>query len=198
MTGLLTQLREIIELLNGTQNEWALVGALAVGIRSEVRTTRDSDIAVLAPDEESRETLVQFLEQRGFQNRAKLFHAGPTFLMGTQLTFPTSYENPVAVDLLFRFCGFEDLLVSAAQPVEIFPGVTAPVATLGHLIATKAISSGGLEREQDIIDLRNLLSEAGDDTLAEAREALAAARDRGFPIEGSAEERLEKCHRKQG
>jgi hypothetical protein len=68
----------------------------------------------------------------------------------------------------------------AADPVELFPGVLAPVATIGHLIALKVLSRNDDTRPQDLVDLRALIVEATDEDLATARAALDLIAERGY------------------
>jgi len=84
------------------------------------------------------------------------------------------------VDLLFASSGIEPEIVAAAEPLEVFPGVTLPVACPGHLIALKTLSRDDRIRPQDIMDLRALLERASRDDLELARESLGLISARGY------------------
>jgi hypothetical protein len=73
-------------------------------------------------------------------------------------------------DLLFASCGIEPEVVAAADAIELFQGLSVPVATIGHLIALKVLSRDDDTRPQDIVDLRALIVEATAADLAMARD----------------------------
>ena len=58
----------------------------------------------------------------------------------------------------------------------MLPDVFMPVASIGHLIALKALAG----RHQDLTDLGYLISAASEADLDEARTAAAAIEERGF------------------
>lgn len=68
----------------------------------------------------------------------------------------------------------------AAESVNLFPGVTAPVARIGHLIALKVLSRDDETRPQDTVDLRALIVEATPADLEMARGALDLITARGY------------------
>jgi hypothetical protein len=70
-------------------------------------------------------------------------------------------------------------LVAAAEPVEILPGLTVPVAAIGHLMALKTLAAAP-ERPQDAADLRALVRVADAGDLEVAREVLSLIEARGF------------------
>ena len=61
-------------------------------------------------------------------------------LATVRLVSPGQTASGVVVDLLFASSGIEPEIVAAADPLEVFPGVTLPVACRGHLIALKTLS----------------------------------------------------------
>jgi predicted nucleotidyltransferase len=77
----------------------------------------------------------------------------------------------VVADLLFASSGIEPEVVAAAEPLEIFPGVTAPVAQIGHLIALKLLARDDRTRPQDAVDLRALCDVAPETETARTRSA---------------------------
>ena len=60
-------LRQIAKLLDERHQAWALVGGLAVSVRTEPRFTRDLDLAVAVVDDQSAEALVHSLNAVGFR-----------------------------------------------------------------------------------------------------------------------------------
>jgi len=86
----------------------------------------------------------------------------------------------VIVDLLFASSGIEPEITRAAEVLEIVPGLHAPVATLGHLMALKVLARDDRLRPQDFDDLRALLLEAGPGDLDDARSALRLIKERGY------------------
>ena len=69
----------------------------------------------------------------------------------------------------------EEEIVEAAELLEVFPGLTVPVATRAHLLATKVLAG----RAQDIADAKALVSAAVGGEMAEARAAVAIIAARG-------------------
>ncbi len=84
------------------------------------------------------------------------------------------------VDLLFASSGIESEIVGAAEVVEVFPSLSLPVATAGHLLALKILSRDDERRPLDRADLLALLAVATKDDLAAARAALTLIEERGY------------------
>ncbi len=163
----------------------ALVGGLAVSVRTEPRFTRDIDLAVAVADDQQAERLVRSLLVGGFSLSATVEQAAASRLATVRLR-PEVGDADV-VDLLFASSGIEPEVVAAADPLEALPGLTVPVARTGHLIALKLLARDDERRPQDGIDLRALavVADNGERTLAlRACEAIAArgfARGRDLP-----------------
>ena len=98
---------------------------------------------------------------------------------GTTVT-TGEWPDGAVLDLLFASCGIEPEVVAAATPSPLFPGLVAPVAQIGHLIALKVLSRNDDTRPQDIVDLRALIVEATPDDLEMARAALDLITERGY------------------
>jgi predicted nucleotidyltransferase len=160
---------------------WALVGGLAVSAHGEPRTTRDVDLVVAVRSDADAEALVFALSQAGFRVEATLDQNAVGRLATVRLRPPTE-ERPhgVVVDILFASSGIEPEVVTAAERVEIVPGLTVPLATRAHLIALKVLSRDAHRRPRDDEDLRNLLRETKESELAEVRRALDLIAARGF------------------
>jgi hypothetical protein len=100
-------------------------------------------------------------------------------LATVRLLPPGESPNGVVADLLFASSGVEPDLVAAAERIEILPGLTIPVALVGHLMALKVLAAAP-ERPQDMADLRALAAVADTADLDLARQALASIEARGF------------------
>jgi hypothetical protein len=70
----------------------------------------------------------------------------------------------------------------------VLPGLTAPVATTGHLIALKTLAG----RNQDLTDLESLIPGASTADLETARESVRLIQVRGFNREQDVISDLEK------
>ena len=84
------------------------------------------------------------------------------------------------VDLLFCSCGIEPELVAAAEVVQVTSALQVPVATTGHLLAMKLLAYDEERRPKDGLDITELLKNADEDDLVQAREAVALVMERGF------------------
>jgi len=89
---------------------------------------------------------------------------------------PEAGTSSAFIDLLFANSGIEDEIVRRADRLEVLPDVFMPVASIGHLIALKALAG----RHQDLTDLGYLISAASDADLDEARASAAMIEERGF------------------
>lgn len=158
--------------------EWALIGGLAVSARAEPRTTRDIDVALVVETDREAEELVRLLSSRGyrFRERGVMEQVQTERLAAVRLESPESRGEPgIVVDLMFASSGIEPEVVTSADRIDVFPGVSASVATTGHLIALKVLAG----RAQDLADLDNLLRVASDQDLGVARRAVALITRRG-------------------
>lgn len=159
--------------------KWALVGGLAVSVRSEPRFTRDIDIAVAVEDDEQAEALVLSLQQRGLDLIASLEQEATARLSTVRLAL-TKVEYGAVLDLLFASSGIEREVVQEAELLEILRGTHAPVARTGHLIALKVLSRDDSSRPQDRADLHALISTATREDIEMARSGVRLIVDRGY------------------
>ena len=156
---------------------WTLLGGLAVSVRAEPRTTRDVDIAVVVEGDHEAEQIVREFWSRGYRLKTPpLEHLDVGRMATVRFLAPGEDARGVVVDLLFASSGIESEVVAAADLLEVFPGVAAPVATTGHLLALKTLAG----RDQDLADIQSLLHVADANDLQQAREALALISRRGF------------------
>ncbi len=188
MNSVERSLIDAVGALRGVGARSALVGGLAVSARAEPRLTRDADFAVAVGSDEDAERVVRALIAEGYALLAAVEQEAVGRLATVRLTRATD-EHSTVTDLLFASSGIEPEIVDAADDIEILPGVVVPVATIGHLIATKLLARDDRSRPTDADDLRALASRAVDVDWREAEIAVALITARGFArgrdLEGS-------------
>jgi hypothetical protein len=155
----------------------AVVGGIAVSVRTEPRFTRDLDFAVAITDEAAAEHYVFRLRQQGYEIAAALEQTTTQRLSTIRLR--RRGRGPL-VDLLFAAAGIEVEVVRAAEPIEIGTGLIADVARVGHLIAMKLVSCDDERRPQDRADLAALAKVADATEWARAEDAIRLIEARGF------------------
>lgn len=164
--------------LSALDNSWAVVGGLAVSTYAEPRTTRDLDVVVAVSGDEEAERIVWSLLQVGYSVTAAVEHTARGRLATMRMQPPM--KGAAIVDLLFASSGIESEITASAVTLEILPGVSAPVASIGHLIAMKVLARDDRRRPQDWDDLRALIGVASEGELDQARTALALITERGY------------------
>jgi hypothetical protein len=179
VTSLEAALRQIGADLARTHSPFALVGGLAVSVRTEPRFTRDADVAVALANDAEAEALIRELRARDYRVQAIVEQEAVGRLATVRLTFSSAPRAPV-IDLLFASSGIEPEVVADAEPIELLPSLTMGVAQTGHLIALKVLSRDDVSRPQDLIDLRALLRVASLSELGRARDSLALIAARGY------------------
>jgi hypothetical protein len=137
-------------------NPWALVGGLAVSARTEPRFTRDIDFAIDVANDAEAEAVVRDLTARGYRLSASVEQDAVSRLATARMIPPGRDPDEVVVDLLFASSEIEPEVAVEADPLEILPGVSVPVAKAGHLLALKLLSRDDATRPQDALDIRAL------------------------------------------
>jgi hypothetical protein len=168
-------LRQIVGDFHDRGWPWALVGGLAVCARAEPRPTADIDIAVAVPDDAAATARVGELLAAGYRSRESVLHDQTGRLATVRLLSPVAGD--VAVDLFFASSGVEAEVVRAAESLEVPPGLTIPVARIGHLIAVKLCWRRSEKRDRD---LRTLIERADAEDLEDARHLIALITERGY------------------
>lgn len=158
----------------------ALVGGLAVSARAEPRFTRDMDFAVSVADDREAEHVVFLLRERGYRVRAVLENQLTGRLATVRLLPPHHEDEDALTDLLFGSLGIEAEVVAGATPLDVLPGMSLPVSSIGHLIAMKLLSHDAERRPRDAEDLLSLLQIASADHLGETRTAIRLITERNF------------------
>jgi len=180
MNSVEAALRRIAADLDDRRQRWALVGGFAVSTRAEPRFTRDVDVAVAVPDDGAAESLVHSLLSNGYRLVASVEQDATDRLATVRLAGPMSRQEDVLVDVLFASSGIEPEIVQAAEPIEILPGLTVPVANTGHLIAMKLLARDDRTRPQDHADLNTLIQVATNADIQTARNSMELITRRGF------------------
>ena len=168
-------LQQLVGDLHDLGSPWALVGGLAVCVRAEPRPTADIDIAVAVPDDATAKARVGELTAARYRLRESIVHDQTGRLATVRLLSPVAGED-VAVDLFFASSGVEAEVVGAAELLEVPPGLTIPVARIGHLVAVK-LWRASAKRDRD---LRALIERAEAEDLEDARGLIASITGRGY------------------
>lgn len=179
MTSLEAVLRVTAAELTAAQVPFAMIGGLAVSVRTEPRFTRDADLAVAVSSDAEAEGVIFRLQARELVVASVLEQEGVGRLATVRLA-PSAEAGTPVVDLLFASSGIEAEIAIDAERMDVLPQLSLPVARTGHLIALKVLSRDDERRPQDLVDLRALLRVASTEELARAREALALITARGY------------------
>jgi predicted nucleotidyltransferase len=179
VTSFESALHRIATDLTRSNTHFALIGGLAVSVRTEPRFTRDADFAVAVASDIEAEALIRGLRECGYEVAALVEQEAVGRLATVRLMVANDVEGPV-IDLLFASSGIEQEVVAAAEPIELLPGLTLNVARVEHLVALKVLSRDDERRPQDLVDLRALLRSATAEEVSRAREALALIAMRGY------------------
>jgi hypothetical protein len=164
---------------------FALVGGLAVSVRSEVRFTRDVDLAVSVVDDVEAEGLVYTLRNHGYTAVATVEHETRHRLSTVRLMSPPG----VKVDLLFASSGLEAEVVERATGVRLGAAGNVAVAQAEELLALKVLSMTE-QRLQDRSDAQQLLLHNPNLDIERVRQNLRLISERGFDRGQNLQEKL--------
>ena len=120
MTSLEAALRKIGTELTQAGVPFALVGGLAVSVRTEPRFTRDADLVVALAGDAEAEALIHNLRAQGYGIEAVIEQEAVGRLATVRLTPSREPQAPV-VDLLFASSGIEAEVVAEAEPIDLLP-----------------------------------------------------------------------------
>jgi predicted nucleotidyltransferase len=180
MNRLQTALADIGKVLDERGVGWALVGGIAVSVRAEPRFTRDVDLAVAVEGDREAEKLVRDLRGAGYEVLETVEQETTARFATARLLPPGGDPGGVIVDLLFASSGIEPEVVATAEPLEVLPGLTVPVAGLPELIALKLLARDDAARPQDAGDLVALASLATARDLDSARRLVRLIEERDY------------------
>lgn len=175
---------------------WALVGGLAVSTWCDPRLTRDIDVAVSVSSDEDAERVVRGLQGRGYET-IEIIEQEATARLATARLVRNALPA-ILIDVLFASSGIEEEIVRAALTIEVFPGLSVPVASRAHLLALKLLARDDRQRPQDHDDLVALLRDATGDDLLETRRATALITARGFNRQRDLPRALDELLRAEG
>jgi hypothetical protein len=165
----------VLRLIEEEGHRGCLAGGLAVSARCDPRFTRDVDLVVAVADDAEAESLSRALVSVGFAALALVEQEAVDRLAMVRVVD----ADGVSIDLLVASSGIENEIVHDAELIGVLPGLTMPVARVGHLMAMKLLSvSPG--RETDSADLRELARVADEDEWSRAHESVALIESRGF------------------
>ncbi|HEX4477410.1 MAG TPA: nucleotidyl transferase AbiEii/AbiGii toxin family protein [Polyangiaceae bacterium] len=179
-------LSAICSALRSRQRAFALVGGLAVSVRSEIRFTRDVDVAVGVSDDRDAEGLVHDLRSAGYLPVASVEHETRQRLSTIRLMSP----QRVKIDLLFASSGIEAEIIARSTPVDMGSAGMVPVANAEELLAMKVLSMSE-NRLQDRLDAIRLLEFAPELDLDVVRDELRRITELGFHREQDLNAKLE-------
>ena len=151
--GPLSALEKMAITLRERQRAFALVGGLAVTVRSEPRFTRDVDLCVVVDSDDEAEQLMFQLRGDGYSVSATVEHGDTRRLSTARLRGP----DGIVCDLLLASSGIEEEVVARATFIDVTDGLCLPVARVEELLALKVLSATSL-RLQDESDIRNLIA----------------------------------------
>jgi predicted nucleotidyltransferase len=180
MSRLEAAARQIAHNLEALGKRGAIIGGIAVSVRCEPRFTRDLDLAVAVADDADAEALIFALQNGGYQVHTVLENTAQRRLATVRLEAQDQEARGIVVDLLFASSGIEAEIVAEAEPLEVFSGITLPVARVGHLLVLKLLARDDRRRPQDLVDIRSLLAVATPEDIARARKAAKLIQQRGF------------------
>ncbi|HWG01072.1 MAG TPA: nucleotidyl transferase AbiEii/AbiGii toxin family protein [Trebonia sp.] len=115
-TPIESALRQAVADLGTLKVRWALIGGLAISVRSVPRFTKDLDFAVAVAADSEAEDVVHRLRERGYQPAEILEQNYVERLSGVRLERAGS---DVVVDLLFASSGIENEVVARATRLEV-------------------------------------------------------------------------------
>jgi hypothetical protein len=142
-------LHDAVSLLEARDVTYALIGGLATSLRGQARATADVDL-VVAIDTAAALAIAGDLEHTPF---APLFDDISQVIERSYIMPLRHRSTGVKVDVSIGLSGFEQLVISRAEAIELY-GRPIAVATTEDLVIMKALAG----RPQDDQDLRGMLT----------------------------------------
>ena len=167
----------LVEWFNKNQISYALVGGIAVSFRATERTTKDVDFAIAVDSDLEAEVQIRELISLGYKVDTLLEQSKTKRLATVRLL--NGIQDSVYIDLLYSSTGIEKEIVGSAEYIEIFPDLELKVATISSLLAMKVLAASE-KRPQDLIDIKELLSESSDSDRDLTKQLLQLIMERGF------------------
>lgn len=152
-SALNSTLADLAGLLDAQKIAFAVVGGIAVTLRSEPRFTADVDV-VIAVDIDRAVLLIDQLDASLFEPLV----ADPRDLVRTAMLLPLRHcDSDITVDVAIGLSGFERLLIDRATLMQVGL-INVPVATAEDLILMKLLA--GRPRDQD--DIASIVDRLGE------------------------------------
>ncbi|MCA9002177.1 MAG: nucleotidyl transferase AbiEii/AbiGii toxin family protein, partial [Planctomycetes bacterium] len=170
---------ELLRTLASIGVESALVGGLAVSLRSRERFTRDIDFAIAVDSDEHSELVGRAMQRAGYELQMVIEQEAQGIIATLRFRHPREGSAHPSVDLLCGSTGIEREIVESATMENLSADHAVPVATRAHLIAMKVLSEND-NRPNDGADLMALLAVATADELQAVLRSLELIQDRGF------------------
>lgn len=165
-----------LTVLRETKARFAVIGGLAVSVRTEPRFTKDADFLVAVSNDAEAERIGKAMMQRGFV-LASLFERTDLARIATMRFM----LDDVYVDLLTAVCGAEPEIVADAAELVVLEGRKCPVASVGALIGLKALACANRKKLDDQADLQRLLAVATEKDIETAMAFIALMEVRHAP-----------------
>jgi len=180
LSGLEAALSGLLDRLTSHGFRFAIVGGLAVSARTEPRFTRDADVCVAVEDDTQADALVRSLRADGYEVMTLVEQETMDRIATVRLATPDGPGGGVVLDLLFASSGVEAEVIASAEEMELFEGISAPIASVPSLIALKVLARDDVQRPQDRVDLVALLHVASEAEIDDARQLLLLINERGY------------------
>lgn len=159
MAEIAETLRRAVGDLDAMRVDYALVGGIAVSLRTRPRFTRDVDLSLAVRSDRQAERVIRELIARGYRPVAILEHERTGRLVTARFLIPESDAIDPDLDLIFASSGIEQEIVADATWLAIPNVGKVRVARVGHLIAMKVLSAT-TDRPNDAADLQALFAAA--------------------------------------
>jgi predicted nucleotidyltransferase len=180
VSALERSLASLLARLTERRARFALVGGLAVSVRTEPRFTRDADVCVAVGTDSEAEELVASLRAAGYRVISIVEQEATRRMATVRLVAERGRDDGVVLDLLFASSGVEQEVVETADELEVFEGVDAPVASVTSLIALKVLARDDATRPQDRVDLVALMRVASASDVLAAYDLCRLIAERGY------------------
>ncbi|MSQ84585.1 MAG: hypothetical protein EXR77_17180 [Myxococcales bacterium] len=147
-----------------------------MSVRAEVRFTKGADFVVAVADDDHAERVGKSMLDHGFVLHS-LFERTDVPRIAT-MRFLLDH---VFVDLLTGACAIEAEVIAESTVLTVFAGRQCPVASVGALLALKALACANRSKPDDAADMQRLLAVATSVDLATAYQLLAVMEKRTVP-----------------
>jgi hypothetical protein len=179
MQELESSIKEVITWLDSQSIGYALIGGLAISFRTVERFTKDIDLVIAVSEDSQAEKIVREISLLGYKVKTLLEQTKHGKIATVRLIKDTA-NGIIFVDLLFASSGIEQEIVMSAEQIDIFPNFPVNVASLPALLALKILSVDIDSRPQDVVDIKNLLKEADENEITNAKELLLLIQKRSY------------------